>query len=203
MSWSVPYPPPPITATRERVDGEIIPVSIEQSATYNNDEAKYGAGNAIDLDFSTYSSPRAGADGTFWLEVTLDKVYCVQQVMRYYYANGDHDTWTCTDTDCNKCVGSTSCSSFTLTVSTEGAVSDLFPLSDCRYGNTVKLERSGGFGTREIAIVGKSGNLFTLLLCRRFMYIIIVVLVLMYQLKFCINHVFHQFVIQNIHNMFL
>ena len=70
-------------------------------------------------------------------------------------------TWTCTDTDCSKCVGS-DCSYYTLTVSTEGAVSDLSPVSDCKYGDTVKLERvSGGdrFNVWEIVVVGESGNL--------------------------------------------
>ena len=68
-------------------------------------------------------------------------------------------TWTCTNTDCNKCVGD-DCSYYTLTVSTEGTVSDLSPVADCKYGDTVKLERANGqgFAMYEIAIVGKSGK---------------------------------------------
>ena len=55
------------------------------------------------------------------------------------------------------------CSYFTLTVSTEGAVSDLSdlsPVSDCRYGDTVKLEgvSVAKFWVPEIAVIGKEGK---------------------------------------------
>ena len=143
-----------------REAGEIIPVTAEHSATKNNDEASYAAVRAIDLDLRTRSRTVPGSDGTIWLKLTLDKVYCVQQVMRYIDDGTPLLTWTCTDTDCSKCVGAM-CSDFTLTVSTEGAVSDLSPVSDCKYGDTVKLEKVDGDGLRvyEIAIVGKSGKL--------------------------------------------
>ena len=138
-----------------RQAGEIIPVSVEQSATVNNDEAKYGAGNAIDLDLDTYSKTESGSDGTTWLKVNLDKVYCVQHVMRYINDGTPYQTWTCTDTDCSNCVTGNS-----LTVSTEGAVSDLSPVSDCKYGDSVKLEKVDGvIRVYEIAIVGKPGKL--------------------------------------------
>ena len=148
------------TATRERQAGEITRVSAEQSATKYNYENKYGAGNTIDLDLDTQSWPKAGSDGTSWLRLTLDKVYCVEQVIRYRDKGTPLLTWTCTDTDCSNCVGSW-CSAYTLTVSTEGAVSDLSPVSDCKYGDTVKLESVDGssFRVYEIAIVGKSGKL--------------------------------------------
>ena len=84
-------------------------------------------------------------------------MYCVEQVMLYWPDGTPDLTWTCTDTDCSKCEGD-DCSYFTLTVSTEEAVSDLSPVSDCKYGDTVKLASTGSFGMREIAIVGESGN---------------------------------------------
>ena len=145
-----------------RQAGEIIPVSAELSATLNNNEALYGAGNAIDLDRGTYSSMVAGSDGTIWLKLTLDKVYCVEQVIWYRYDGTTYFTWTCTDIDCSKCKGRY-CSLYT--VSTEGAVSDLSPVPGCKYGDTVKLERDGGYNLslNEIAIVGKPGNLYTVL----------------------------------------
>ena len=153
------------TATRERQADEITPVRAEQSATKDNDEARYGAGNAIDLNLDTHNNVLPGTDGTIWLKLTLDKVYCVQQVIRYFIDGNPLLTWTCTDTDCYNCVGDY-CSDFTLTVSTEGAVSDLSPVSNCKYGDTVKIERVSGsaFAVDEMAIVGKSGNLFTVLL---------------------------------------
>ena len=138
---------------------------MEQSATHNNNEAKYGAGLATDLDLGTYSVTVAGSDGTMWLKLTLDEVYCVEKVIGYATDGTPLLTWTCTDTDCSKCEGD-HCSSYTLTVSTEGAVSDLSPVPGCKYGDTVKLERvnGAGFGVYEMAIIGKSGNLFTVLL---------------------------------------
>ena len=150
-----------ITATRVRQPDEITPVRAEHSATYNNDEAYFGAERAIDLYLGTSSSTVAGSDGTIWLKVTLDKVYCIEQVIWYRNDGTPFLTWACTDTDCSKCVGSDYCSQFTLTVSTEKDVSDLSPVSDCKYGDTVKLERviGTGIGVKEIAITGKSGNL--------------------------------------------
>ena len=134
---------------------------MEQSATLDNDEAKYGAGRAIDLKLGTRSWTVPASDGTTWLKLTLDKVYCIEQVIRYRNDGTSHLTWTCTDTDCSNCEGD-KCDEFTQTVSTEGTVSDLSPVSDCKYGDTVKLERVGGgdrFSVFEIAIVGQSGNL--------------------------------------------
>ena len=144
-----------------RQAGEITPVSVEHSATFYNNEANYRAAMAIDLDLVTRSYTVAGSDGTIWFKLTLDKVYFVEQVIRYNNGAGTPDlTWTSTNTGCRNCVGE-HCSSYTLTVSTEGAVSDLSPVSDCKYGDTVKLERvSGtGFTAREMVIVGQSGNL--------------------------------------------
>ena len=82
------------------------------------------------------------------------QVHCVQ-----FVTNIDAErTWRCTKNDCSNCEG-TGCSDFTLTVSTEGAVSDLSPVSDCKYGDTVKLEKIDGgiFHLLEIAIVAKQG----------------------------------------------
>ena len=144
---------------------------MEHSATLDNDEAKNGADRAIDLNLGTNSWTVSGSEGTSWLKLTLDKVYCAQQVIRYRNDGTPHNTWTCTDKDCTKCEhqGSTSgsyCSVLTLTVSTEGAVSDLSPASDCKYGDTVKFERDfHGFLLTEIAIVRKSGNLYTTCYC--------------------------------------
>ena len=146
-----------ISATRERVADEIIPVSVEHSATKYDNEASNGAGNAIDLDLGTRSYTVPRSEGNAWLRVTLDKVYCVQQVIRHY--GTQFNTLTCTDSDCSKCEGDW-CNKLILTVSTEGAISDLAPVSDCKYGDTVKLERidRSSFKVYEIVIIGKPGN---------------------------------------------
>ena len=146
---------------RERVDFEIIPVRAEHSAAPSNNEGKYGARLVIDLDLDTCSETKSGSDGTSWLKVTLDRVHCVEQVMSYWSDGTPLLTWTCTDADCSKCVGDY-CNIITLTVSTDKAVSDLSPISDCKYGDTVKLEFRIGELTvsmYELAIAGKPGKL--------------------------------------------
>ena len=121
----------------------------------------YGAGNAIDLVWETHSVTVAGiTDGTTWFKITLDKIHCVKTVIWYLKTGDPHLTWTCTEEDCSNCVGN-ECSDFTLTVSTDETVSDLSPVSDCRNGDTVKLERIDGgsaFGVYELAVTGKQGN---------------------------------------------
>ena len=120
---------------------------------------KYGAGNAIDLDLQTYSYTVAGTDGTSWLKVTLAEEHCLQKVI-WYPANGTPFlTWTCNKDDCSNCVGQY-CSAMTVTVSGEGSVTDLPPVSNCKHGDTVRLEKvSGeGFGVHELAIIGKPGK---------------------------------------------
>ena len=76
-------------------------------------------------------------------------------------SNGDpYYTWTCSDTDCSTCEGLGSyCSSYTLTVYTEGAAPDnSSPASSCKYGDTVELEKGGAISMYEIVIIGKQGE---------------------------------------------
>ena len=76
-------------------------------------------------------------------------------------------TWTCTSDDCRKCTSSSGnyCGYYTLTVSTEGTASDLSPVSDCKYGDTVKLVEKAGsqFGVRDIGVIAKEGKEMPLL----------------------------------------
>ena len=150
-------------APRERLAGEIVPVSAEHSGTYEDDETSNGAANAIDLNFGTRSVTQPGSDNTFWLKVTLDQVYCLKQVVLNIYEGVTLDvTWTCSDTDCTSCddsPGDTGCYTYTLTVYTEGDSSDNLPsVSDCKYGNRVKLDGStddgSTFSVYEIVIIG-------------------------------------------------
>ncbi|KAL5270945.1 hypothetical protein ACHWQZ_G001565 [Mnemiopsis leidyi] len=134
--------------TKERETDEITPLRAEQSATQNDNKDNYGAGLAIDRNLITHSTTVGASDGKTWLKVVFDQVHCVQKVL-WYYGNANLGlTWTCNDNNCGTCVG-TACNEFTLTVSTEGEVSHLSPVSDCRYGDTVKLERISGGTTRK------------------------------------------------------
>ena len=142
-----------ISGIRDKVPGEITPVSAEQSATKNNDDVKHGSGRAIDMNYKTKSTAVPGSDGKAWLKITLDQVHCVQRVLRYDNSDDPWQTWTCSQSSC-VCVGRY-CSYFTLTVSTEKATSDLPIFSDCKYGETVKYEKvtGGDVGAQEMVII--------------------------------------------------
>ena len=91
-------------------------------------------------------------------------------MIRYKVTGTARLAWTCNENDCNDCVGGY-CSVLALTVCTEGGVPDLPPVSDCRYGDTVKLEKIPGdsgdtLTVREIAIIGKPGKLKYTVTCR-------------------------------------
>ena len=154
-------------APRERLAGEIVPVSAQHSGTYEDDETSYGAVNAIDLDFGTRSGSDTtlGSDNTSWLKVSLDQVYCLKQVVWLHKNNAPVHTWTCSATDCSSCEGGQwwECGSFTLTVYTEGDSFGNLPfMSDCKYGDRVKLQSKdtgySEFGVWEIAIIGTQGK---------------------------------------------
>ena len=107
----------------------------------------------------TVSWTVAAADGTHWLKITLIKVHCVSRVIWYTHVKAPKYTWTCSDEHCMNCEGN-NCDTFTLTVSTEGAASDLDPVSDCRYGDTVKItSTTKNLVVNELSIIGNQGDL--------------------------------------------
>ena len=138
-------------------------MSAEQSRTLDDNEAKYAAARAIDLDLRTASVSARAVDRTVWLQVKLDSVHCVQGVVEYK-GNGDPEySWTCTSSDCSACVGPGDwCKSYSLTVESKRTSTDgLTAATDCRYGDTVKLEYLSGseIWAMEVAIFGKRGKL--------------------------------------------
>jgi hypothetical protein len=113
------------------------------------------------LNLDTYShTANSGSE----FKLTLDRVFCVDKV-KYLRSYIKYDTtWTCTHTDCSSCEGGiyNRCHYFTVTVTTsEGASSeDVVPVSDCKYGDTVIIQRTGGaICVYEIAVIGKQGEL--------------------------------------------
>ena len=129
---------------------------MEQSATKDNDDVNYGTGLAIDMNMGTSSHAVADPDNKVWIKIHLDQVNCIQQVIRKY--NVYTYTWTCTVDDCANCLGySDYCHDFTLTVKTEKtATSNLPSVSDCKYGDTVKLVTTNNkLIVDEIWIIGK------------------------------------------------
>ena len=69
------------TTKRERLAGEIRPVKAEHSSTLFYQEEEWGAGNAIDLDLETTTFTQPDSDGALWIQITLEQVYCVEQIL--------------------------------------------------------------------------------------------------------------------------
>ena len=140
--------------------GEITPVRAEQSATYDNNEEYLGAGRAIDKDTSTTSIAVAGSDDTIWIKLHFDQVHCIPRITTQIWSF--QHFWTCTKDDCSDCVGRY-CDDLLLTISTEGTTTSNLPdYTNCRYGDTVKLEMSSESHSQltvyEIVVIGKQGN---------------------------------------------
>ena len=147
-----------ISAKRDRLPDEIIPDTAEDSRA--DPEEKLPAAHAIDLDLESDSLIQDGSDGKIWLKVKLAQLYCIHQVITFRYNGRPSRTWTCSNTDCSTCEGDSLCSTFSLTTSIERPSSDDLPLiPDCKYGDTVTLERvnGGSFWVSEIAVTSKQG----------------------------------------------
>ena len=118
------------------------------------------AAQAIDLEMGPYSWTAKNQNDEVWLKVKLGEINCIQLVIWYGYYGNHERNWTCTSSDCSTCEGEF-CSNYLLTVSSERKSSDdLPPIADCKYGDTVKLEKYTltGFSVREIAVTGKQGK---------------------------------------------
>ena len=148
---------------RAREAGEIIPIREEQSATKDNDDVNYSAGLAIDMIMETSSHAVTGSDGTTWIEINLDQVHCIKEVGRYVKITNSGtmttNKWTCEEDQCIDC-GNEYCDRLTVTVSIERSNTSYHPfVSDCRYGDTVKLESThSSLHVNEIWIIEKQGN---------------------------------------------
>ncbi|KAL5254732.1 hypothetical protein ACHWQZ_G014239 [Mnemiopsis leidyi] len=128
---------------RERIKGEIIPISAEQSRT------KYsttGAEKAIDGDLSTWSyAYPENSTGRAWLKIRLAKVSSISQVI--VRMHGNHASpdlvWNCSEQEC-LCVSYYGwCPYYKMSVSTE--TKDGYSISganprQCTRGNLVNFE---------------------------------------------------------------
>ncbi|KAL5254731.1 hypothetical protein ACHWQZ_G014238 [Mnemiopsis leidyi] len=152
---------------RERIKGEIILISEEQSRTKYS---RPGAENAIDGDLSTWSyAYPENTTGRAWLKIRLAEVSCISQVIvRKFISHATPDfVWNCSEQGC-KCVAYNDgwCPFYNMSVSTE--TQDGYSISgatprQCTSGNLVKFEvvkKIWGtevemfFWAREIIIIG-------------------------------------------------
>ena len=145
-------------SVRKRYPGEIIPIRAEHSNPYKGKE-KNAAKFAIDLDLETTSITSKDSSGLSWLRITLDKVYCVKQVLWIRKDGNPYLTWSCSSTDCTSCKGSHWCSDYSVRVESEGAAPSR-PVPGCKYGDSVTLQRDSGheFYGWEIAVIGNQGE---------------------------------------------
>ena len=147
-----------LSATRNRLTNELIPVNVEHSKTKGGNEEKYAAARAIDLDLKTKSYTEPGTSTTSWLRVDLGDLKCVQKVVQYKSDGGAYRTWTCSNKACS-CKGYY-CKHIDLIVFSEETSSDgLSHIASCIYGDVVKLQRTSSFDVYEIAITGKQGEI--------------------------------------------
>ena len=148
-----------VSDKRVREAGEITQVTASRSKSQFN-SSWFAAENAIDLNLKTSFLSNAGSGGSHWLQLKFDQVYCVEQV-RTYRKNGKPErTWICNNTDCSHCDGY-HCGVCSLDVSTaETSSNDLPQDSECRYGDTVKLQCNTGtiLMVYEISVIGRQGG---------------------------------------------
>ena len=64
--------------------GEIVPLTVTQSKTFENDEYLYKAEHATDKDLSTFSiAPAEIENGEVWLKLEFDRIYPIYQIVIY------------------------------------------------------------------------------------------------------------------------
>ena len=130
--------------------------------------SEYGKLNAIDLDLDTKTVTGTNDEGENWLKITLDQVYCVEHVIEFNPDGTNQLKWTCSQDNCNQCEDGTqeqNCHIFSLTVNieSEDPSYDYPSQTNCKNGDTVKLERldlsrKDTFTVAEIAVFGQKGE---------------------------------------------
>ena len=125
------------------------------------------AKHAIDLDLNTQVVSGKASDGGIWIEVTLDQIYCIDYVIEYEPDGTNQFRWDCSKDDCSDCKfknsgGRDACRNILLKVTTTDTSLGLPQLSDCKYGDNVKIQRVSGnrdiITVAEVAIFVKKGN---------------------------------------------
>ena len=140
---------------------EVIPDSVTHS---KNSPQDLPPNLAIDLDLETWCSTAKNANDESWFKISFEQEQCIKQVKRFR-GIGDIYIWEylyylsmflCIPPNEVDIV----CGEYTLTVSTEGASGGQPPSPDCKYADTVILERrdSGSITIKEISIIAKQGN---------------------------------------------
>ena len=148
-----------------RVGGEVVPVSIIHSSTYQDNEENVAAhSNDLDLDTTSWTDP-ASSHSRAWLLFQFDKVHCVEQITWYDRFGAAEWSWSCSQSGCSACVQGNphGCSAYTVRVGIDRDTTDMsFTDSNCKRGDTLKISRNkdGYMIIREISITAKTGKLW-------------------------------------------
>ena len=136
-----------ISGERTRLAGETVPESVFKSDNNPNDGGS--PHNVIDLNFLTSSKTSADQYGKTWFRFQLDQIHCVKHVLSFKDDGTVRRWWICTATGCSICDGER-CSIFALMVYIENTEEYFSPpaFPDCKYGDTVKVERNALDGSR-------------------------------------------------------
>ena len=156
---------------------EITPTSVTQGQTYANNEAKFGAKNAIDEDLSTLAAVLTDG-GTGWLKLEFDRSYFIHKIVIYwrFYNNWYDPNHPCAQTEAGfkSCahnhnnvdvsvyqgeVKQTSCGTLQLGYQLEQS-DQIYTLLCNAEGDIVKLSKDQGhIAVYEVAVTSTS-NLF-------------------------------------------
>jgi len=148
---------------RQKLVDEITPISGQLSAIFSrapNDIAEH----AFDRDWDTLYTAGKNENGEKWIELKFDEVYCIKEVIGYggkdtpglvFKCSGDSSVCACEEKE----IGAF----FSVSVSFSEANDKEYPTaSDCRYGDTVRVEYMGGdtesITGSEIAVTGKRAS---------------------------------------------
>ena len=144
---------------RTRLPGEITSLQAAQSETWEDDDEKYGAKLALDLNLHTCAAP-SGDEASH--KVYLGQEKCIKQIITFLMDGSPHLQFNCAPAGC-VCEGHASCDLYALNVYSD--TTDTPQSTDCKRGRGFKLRRHTGTGFRvcEIAVTETKGGRFTLL----------------------------------------
>ncbi|KAL5266503.1 hypothetical protein ACHWQZ_G003775 [Mnemiopsis leidyi] len=150
-----------IGTERSKEIAEVIPTSVTQGNTSQNNENAHGAGHAIDRDLSTLAATHTD-NGAGWLKLKLDRTHFIHKIIIYYrfYTDWyDPSYWcvrseinfrACVDNDNNVDVSvyrgevqQKSCGTLQLTYGLEQS-DQIYTLVCNNAGDTVKLSKDTG-----------------------------------------------------------
>ena len=135
---------------------------MKQSSTKDDDNEQHGAALAIDMNMDTQSDTGVVYS---WLKLNLGREHCVEKVIVHLK---NQRNWTCTKQDCSSCTGSGPyCDFYVVTVGFEEGESTLTPVSDCKYGDSVRIEKVYGnsgnpLSVKEMIVIGRQGKIISL-----------------------------------------